>query len=49
MVNPGTLRSGDNPCFSVMDLDAKEVRFFDLDDDGRVLDAETLSMKAMRG
>ena len=43
VVNPGTLRSGDNPCFAVLDLAARVVKCFDIDDHGRVLEAETLS------
>ena len=47
VINPGTLRRGDNPCVAVLDLATRVVQFFDLDGD-RVLESESLSMRPTR-
>ncbi len=43
IVNAGTLRSADTPCFVVLDLDGRFAQFFDLAVDGTVTEAERLS------
>jgi predicted phosphodiesterase len=40
MINAGTLRAGDTPCFGVLDLGEGYVQWFDLDEDGTVAESE---------
>lgn len=40
LVDAGTLRSDDNPCFSVVDLAERVVQFYDVDEDGSISEGE---------
>jgi predicted phosphodiesterase len=40
MINAGTLRADDTPCFGVLDLGERSVQWYDLEDDGRVHESE---------
>lgn len=44
LVNPGTLRSGDNPCFAVADLESGFVQFYELDDGGAIIPSERIAL-----
>lgn len=43
-VNAGTLAPDISPCFVVVDLEARLVQFYDLDDDARIREAERIAL-----
>jgi len=45
MINAGTLRASDTPCFGVLDLAAGQVQSFDLDENGGVLQSERIAYR----
>lgn len=44
MINAGTLRSDDTPCFAALDLAARAVQFYDFDDSAMVLVSERVEI-----
>jgi predicted phosphodiesterase len=45
VINAGTLHHGNRPGFLTADLETKIIQFYDVDDEGQVKEAETMSMK----
>jgi putative phosphoesterase len=48
-INAGTLRSGDNPCFGVVDFGGRFVQWYDLDEESRVLESELTKIEPTTG
>ena len=48
VINAGTLKDGDNPCFGILNLDDEFVQYFDLEDGGVVRGAEIINIRGER-